>query len=394
MHSENPAPQKGEEMNINNLNCTAYEIDFIGVPRDKASKDADAICFRWKSSDGSCKTGVYDAGFQAHGEAMVGHINEYYFNDEYGLLGRNEKHIDYVFVSHPHNDHSSGIPEILNNFSVGAIYMNRPWLYTSELMEMADTDGRTTEHSLKVELREDFPYVNEIEKLADTLGIEIREAFAGTAIEGGILRILSPGRERYLSKIVESRKTKRISAMTDSCALAEQAKSGGFYVCETWDEETLGDDHAGTDAENETSIILYGFKNTGGMLLVGDAGTESLQEAGIQAANNNIILEDDVKFTEIPHHGGRHNVTTSVMDMLFGCPGREDGERNKTAYVSVAEGSDHPRRVVVNAFIRRGFQVYKTKDGVRCYQCGGMPERKDFSISTDHILFSNKVEEW
>lgn len=30
----------------------AYEIDFIGVPEEKAKKDADAIAFRWKTENG------------------------------------------------------------------------------------------------------------------------------------------------------------------------------------------------------------------------------------------------------------------------------------------------------------------------------------------------------
>lgn len=379
---------------IKNPNCTAYEVDFIGVPRDKAQKDADAICFRWKLSDGTYRIGVYDAGFKAHGEAMVRHINRYYFNDERNRVDREKKRIDYVFVSHPHNDHASGIPDILNSFSVGAVYMNRPWLYASELLRLADADGRTTERSLERELREDFPYVNDIEGLAGRLGIEVREAFAGTAVGGGLLRILSPSRERYLDMIIESHKTKRISALREDYALTGHAEGTDAGVRETWDRETLGDNHAGTDAENETSIVLYGFKNKGGMLLVGDAGIDSLQEADVQAAKNNIMIEDDVVFTEIPHHGGRHNVTTSVMDQLFGCPIGQGEECGRTACVSVADGSDHPRKVVVNAFIRRGFQVYKADGGARWYQRGGMPERSDFSASTDSLVFSDMVEGW
>ena len=155
--------------------CMAYEVDFIGVPRKDAEKDADAICFRWKLEDGTYKIGVYDAGFQAHGKAMVRHINKYYFADENDFMDKKDKVIDYVFVSHPHNDHTGGIPEILENFTIGCIYMNRPWLYIPELLEIGGKDGRTTENSLESELHDDFHYVDEIEKLAHKNNIMERQ---------------------------------------------------------------------------------------------------------------------------------------------------------------------------------------------------------------------------
>ena len=374
--------------------CEAYEVDFIGVPKEDAPKDADAICLRWRDSNGNFKTAVYDAGFKAHGIAMANHLNEYYFDDIGGVKKWCDKFIDYVFVSHPHNDHAGGIPEILNNFDVGCIYMNRPWLYTSELLRRSNPEGRATEKSLEFELRDDFSYTNKIEQLAKDYEIEIREAFAGTTIEGGLLRILSPDKDFYLDKVIESKKTKRIKTKTEAYALTESKRVEVFDSMETWGLETLGDDHAETDAENETSIILYGFKNKGGMLLVGDAGIEALWNAEIEAYINGIQISNDVKFTQIPHHGGRHNVTSSILNRLFGVPVETGLRPSKTAYVSVAEGSDHPRRVVVNAYLRRGFKVYKTKGCIRRYSMGNMPAREGYSASTDRLTFSSVVEKW
>lgn len=382
-------------LQINYPRCVAYEVDFIGIPEDDSTKDADAICFRWLDNYGNYKTAVYDAGFKAHGKAMVEHINKFYFDDEYGRLDRNEKKIDYVFVSHPHNDHAGGIPEILNNFSVGCIFMNRPWLYSTELIKKYSADGRATQNSLEQELRIDFPYVNKIEKLADTYGIIIKEAFAGSRIEGGLLSVLSPDKAFYLKKVVASKKTKRIQANTEAYALNEAQKTMFSHSYESWDVETLGDVHAETDAENEISIVLYGFKDMGGMLLVGDAGVEALEKADIEACfHNNIVISDDVEFTEIPHHGGRHNVSTSLLNQLFGTPIGEGTVPRKTAYVSVAASSDHPRQVVVNAFIRRGFSVYKTKGFTRWHHVGNMPAREGYSSSTDRLSFSSVVEKW
>ena len=65
----------------------AYEIDFIGVNSEKSTKDADAICMRWRSGvsfggAATYKIGVVDGGFEAHGDALVAHMNQYNFNDE------------------------------------------------------------------------------------------------------------------------------------------------------------------------------------------------------------------------------------------------------------------------------------------------------------------------
>ncbi|MBE6005382.1 MAG: hypothetical protein E7232_15140 [Lachnospiraceae bacterium] len=374
--------------------CEAYEVDFIGVGKNEAKQDADAICFRWKDGNGDYKIAIYDAGFKPHGEAMVNHLNKYYFNDPDDKLDKSQKYIDYVFASHPHNDHVSGIPIILDNFSIGCIYMNMPWLYTDELLKIADSDGRSTEKTLEEELREDYSLINDIEKQARKQRIEIRPAFAGTKIDGGVLRILSPGRGFYLQKVIESKKTQRIQPIKEECSFSENGKELRDGAYESWSGETLGDEHVETDAENDTSIVLYGFKDRGGMLLCGDAGVESLENAEITARRECILLKDDVKFVEIPHHGGRHNVSTALLDQLFGSPLVENEEANKTAYVSVAEGSDHPRKVVVNAYIRRGFKVFKTDGGIRWHHSGDMPRRNDFYKSTDNLDFNHWVEEW
>lgn len=367
--------------------CTGYEVDFISVSKEQAKQDADAICFRWKRYDGSFGIGVYDAGFQVHGEEMVKLINKYYFNDPQGKKRRSEKTIDCVFVSHPHDDHTGGISEIIRNFSIGVIYMNRPWLYTTELLAYKK-DGRTTEKSLKEELIQDFPNIREIEILANQYCIPIEEAFLGATYEE--LMILSPDKKFYIDKLLRSDKTKRIQA-SGYYSLLEKERS---YVGETWDDETLGDEHAVFDAENETSIVLYGFREMGGALLTGDAGIEALAFSHNVAIAYGISIEEEAKFVEIPHHGGRHNITTSVMNTLFDLPVDEESEPSKVAYVSVADGSDHPRRVVVNAFLRRGFRVYKTKGFNRRYHKGNMPNRSDYSKSTDRLKFSNMVEEW
>ena len=108
----------------------AYEIDFIGVDSNKSSKDADAICLRWK--DGIpifgpqlYKVGVVDGGFEAHGDAMIKHMNQYYFDDVEGKKDSDEKVIDFMVITHPDQDHTIGLKKVLDYFNVQKIYMNR-----------------------------------------------------------------------------------------------------------------------------------------------------------------------------------------------------------------------------------------------------------------------------
>ena len=103
-----------------------YEIDFLGI--NEKSQDADAISFRYYDDIlHRFVVVVYDGGLKTYGTALKDHLNAFYFK------GESEPLIDYVICSHPDQDHASGLTEILNNFNVGTLVMNRPWLYIDEL---------------------------------------------------------------------------------------------------------------------------------------------------------------------------------------------------------------------------------------------------------------------
>lgn len=143
--------------------------------------------------------GVYDGGLTEYGVALKEHLRKYYFNND-----PNPK-IDYVICSHPDQDHAVGLTEILENFEVGMLVMNRPWLYVDELFPKV-YDGGVTKASLEKRLRESYPYADALETLAKDKGIPIQEGFQGTDIDGH-LTILSPSRDFYLQLLVESSKT-------------------------------------------------------------------------------------------------------------------------------------------------------------------------------------------
>lgn len=162
----------------------AYEIDFIGVAKDKAKKDADAISIRWNSLGGKQKVVVYDGGFEAHGIAMAENMDSYYFNNVH------QKVIDAVIVSHSDMDHTAGLKIILQRFEVKALYMNRPWEHVDDLF-LRVNDGRVTKESLQRRLKENYSFIAELEDIASQLKIPIYNVFEGTKIIDDLI-VLSP----------------------------------------------------------------------------------------------------------------------------------------------------------------------------------------------------------
>lgn len=369
----------------------AYEIDFIGVGTDKCTQDADAICLRWKCGSDifglpKYKIGVIDGGFEAHGDAMVEHMNRYYFNDANGKLGKDKKIIDFMVVTHPDQDHTSGLKKILQNFKVKKIYMNRPWCYVDELFDKVN-DGRRTPDGIKWELHEKYHTISEIEGIAQDEGIEISCAFNDTLCIEDSLLILSPSKQFYLDLLVESEKTP-FQENSQKQGLFSRAKEYLLNIAEDWGYETLRDD-VSTSSENESSVVLFGYE---GFLLTGDAGIRALNNAIDYAESKDIDIPASVSFYQIPHHGGRHNVGPSVLDRMLGKKVSNGCSKGKTACASVADGSDHPLKMVTNAYIRRGVTPYKTNGNTIRHHEGDMPDRG--WPRAESIGFADKVEKW
>lgn len=356
-----------------------YEIDFLGFKQGK--QDADAICLRYfEDPRDKPVVVVYDGGFKCHGEDLINHLNKYYFNETSNPV------IDYVICSHPDQDHASGLSELLTHFRVNTLIMNRPWSYIDELFPKID-DGRITKLSLDKRLRENYPYINELEEIATKTGTQILEGFQGNIIDNR-LTILSPSKEFYLQLLIESSKT---PLQADKNSLSAFLKKTLRNIFESWENELIRED-VETSAENESSIIILGDMKEEKFLLTGDAGIRGLKVAADYSDKNNIKLKE-VKIHQIPHHGGRHNVSPSVLNRILGNITEESDAATKTAIVSVAVDSDHPKKMVTNAYIRRGANVYQTRGITLHWHHGNIPIREGWG-SVSPLRFSQEVEDW
>lgn len=340
------------------------EIDFLPVGEGEHS--GDAIAIRWRE-DGIDRVMVYDGGTKDYGKPLVDHVKNHYGAD----------HVDYVVNSHPDNDHAGGLLYIVENISVGEVWMHRPWEYSADICHYFH-DGRITDNSLAERLKEKLSAAFELDQAAQDRGITIREPFAGCRI--GIFTVLSPTKERYVHELIpqfeKAPALKKAAAMIES--LFDKAVDAIGRIADAWDKEFLPET-ATTTAENESSAVLFAKVGERGMLLTGDAGIETLRAAAEYASTVGINLSAETTFVQIPHHGGRHNVSSETLNLIAGTPlPIQPDAPGRTAFVSAAaKAPKHPKRVVTNAFIRRGFRVVQTKGDAICHYFG-LPARANW----------------
>lgn len=358
-------------------NNYAFEIDFLPVGNGDSS--GDAIALRWLEPSGFC-VAVVDGGTKESGERLVEHVRT-----AYGAT-----YINLAINTHPDQDHSSGLSVVLEKMPVEQLWMHRPWAYPAAIKHLFANSQFTTA-GLAGRLKAALDSAYELEKIATKKGVTITEPYQGLSY--GPLLVLSPPQPFYLQLIPHFRNTPeaRQSPTTLLGALAQAATQRMGTIAESWGIETLREDGV-TSAENESSVVLYGRFNGLGVLLTGDAGQRALTQAAVYAISRGISLPD-CSLYQVPHHGSRRNVSPSVLDVLLGPRTALPRPMKRDAVASVgAACTTHPRKVVTNAFTRRGVEVAPTRGRILQF-CTGYPIRAGYGPITYLPLYSN-VEEY
>lgn len=325
------------------------EVDFHPVGRE-SQRSGDAISVRY-GAPGAYTIHIVDGGTTESAEEMVASINKYYGNPQ---------RIDALVLTHADDDHSSGLRTILDNFEVGSIYMNRPWLYAADTIGMFEDDFSID--GLTRRLREAYPILAEIEDTAEERGIPVYEAFQGTPI--GAFTVLAPSRQRYINLIPEFSRTPDSATGATGIVgqMAAAVRDVLRSVTETWEFETLEDVLQNpTTPSNESSVVQIGVVDGKKVLLTGDAGVDALTEAADYAETLGFQLPG-LDCIQMPHHGSRRNISRPVLNRWVGEPVANGSIPHFSAIASVAgECETHPRQKVINAFLRRGAKVASTK---------------------------------
>ncbi len=362
-----------------------FEVDFLDV---ESPKSGDAIPLRYETN-GLTYIHVVDGGFQDCGEKIVSHINTHYGNPTY---------IDYVVVTHPDRDHTGGLKALLEHFTVGELWMLRPWSYADELINRFARF--TSVENLKARLKEIYPRIAELEKLAIENDIPIREPFQGAAI--GAFTVLAPTKARYLDLIVESEKTPESVEEAERGTIgtfAELVQAGVMKAAAVvatlraaWGEEVFSPEE--TSAENEMSVVQYARLCGKRILLTGDAGRVALAEAADFAPYVGLELPGLDRF-QVPHHGSRRNVSSEILDRWLGTrlPSQPAvGEEIFSTYISSArEDEAHPRKAVVRALYHRGAKVFAT-EGADLRMSANAPNRIGW-VSAQPLDYPQEQEE-
>lgn len=349
------------------MNDDFFEIDFLAV---ETAKSGDAIGVRYRVN-GYVYIHVVDGGYSDTGNALIQHIKSYYDNARY---------IDSVILTHPDGDHASGLKTLLDSdeFEIGTLWMNRPWLYAAELLP--SFKNYTSVERLASKLKEIYSHTAALEEKAIEKGIPIREAFQGTVI--GAFTVLAPSKARYLNLVLDSPRTPetteaRASAVTAMLeSIMKAMATAKNLIKSAWGQETFSPN--GTSRENEMSVVQYAYLSGKRIVLTGDAGREALAEAADYAPWAGLSLPGIDRF-QVPHHGSRRNVSTEILDRWLGDRLSEKPPVGSETYVAIISSAkadpDHPRKSVERAFHHRGARVLATEGQTICTSSSSAPSR-------------------
>ena len=232
-----------------------------------------------------------------------------------------------------------------------------------------------------------------MELVANKQDIPIYDVFQGTIIKEK-LTVLSPSKDFYLDLLAESNKTPAMENVAQNNilhVLESFAEKAINFIIDAWDKDSLRE-NIETEPDNETSTVILGEMEDDSFLLTGDVGIRGLRHAIDYADDINKNLQENVQLYEIPHHGGRHNVSPSILNELLGKIVEEESAPTKTAIVCTGKGTNHPKQMVINAFCRRGVKVYNASGHTIQHCCGDMPPR-GWSSSVP-VEFNERVEDW
>lgn len=341
-----------------------WEIDLLPINESQQSGDCILLRFGdlYAGKQQQCVF-VVDGGFSDTHKAIKKHLDTYY-NCYYD----NAYHITYVILTHPDQDHISGLVELLKDDSVKIenLIVNAPW---ETLTPDWFKDGRITNKSLEKELQDVF------EKLA--ILIEMAKSKHSAKIWYGVdhlgslacndakITILGPSKLFYNWCITNSNKT---------CEKAKDIPNINTYTVNSQDREEEyipgridWPQNDSTSEINESSIVFL-FEYPGiKILFTGDCGRKGLAQAMKYADDNSIDLSD-VQIIKMPHHGSRHNIDMSFLNRF--------SNKKRTCYISCTKNDEghHPSKRLVNLLNEKGFKVVSTS-GSTLHRGHNAPER-------------------
>jgi len=286
------------------------------------------------------------------------------------LEDRGIEFVDHVVCSHPHDDHSGGLSELVEDTTLdfGKAWMHIPQNHVdldAIHSAVANAAGVKTAQLVEASVQTGLDLLD----LFALRGIHVEEPFQGSQI--GFLEACGPTEtcyEELLAELADAGKLRELdSYFTQSDVseyLTEKFGIGGKAAAVK--SSSLLDDPQ-TDPLNNTSTVLATKFNSRIYLFTADAGAPALA-----AAANAYGDLANLNWMQLPHHGSRRNITQVLIEHFA----------PKWAFVSAAGNQKHPRRAVVNAFKKQGAKVFSThypKSGALRHHDGEVPDHDGYS---------------
>lgn len=300
-----------------------FDIDMIDV------SNGDAIVVRHDDPlTGAEWVGLIDGGqTDDDGEKVVWHILAY----------TRSRKIDDLICTHPDSDHIGGLSRVASKLSVGRAWVHDPGRHVDFNMLKRSLSLKSYLSPAR-KIYKSMAQCSDFLSLLDLFQIPRMEPFAGS--RAGLFEILGPT-EWYYQELL--RQFQDLDGIFVEDEREDAAKSDESYR-ETIDPDSIINENNMTSAENNSSVICRIIRGGDEYLFTGDASVPALEYAlGFGGVGN-------VRWLDVPHHGSKHNVCSSLLDRLM----------PQVAYISAKGTRKHPSQAVINALKRRGCKCYGT----------------------------------
>lgn len=357
-----------------------FEIDFLPIGNSTCG-DSFALRFGYLGSDNLLDQTVVliDGGFTDDATTIRNHFLKWYGHDK----------IDLIISTHPDQDHINGLAGVIDAMTVGELWMHLPWEHSEALEESKQVNFSSTR--LNQKLAKSLQNSVNLAEAAARNNVSIIEPFAAETsflTNHGKITVVGPSRDYYeslLPQFLDWQPKQRMAASQIS-SLERLLSKLANVAEETFHIETLRD-KGDTSPQNNSSVTALIEHDQRKFLFTGDAGIEALELAS-QELEYLGHLPGSYTVVQVPHHGSRHNVGPTILTRLLGDKLANPDMQRGHAYVSAAKGcEDHPKKVVMNAFKRRGYPVTSTEGLGKVFHNLAV-NRSGWSTSTPHPLYA------
>jgi beta-lactamase superfamily II metal-dependent hydrolase len=362
-----------------------YEVDFLAV--GEGEKSGDAIALRYGNLFGERSEQhiiTIDGGNLQSGDELADHVIKHYKTEI----------VDIAILTHPDNDHASGIRRVLERLTVKQLVMHLPWNHSSDVLALI-SDDRVSANSLTERAKRNLRSAKEAYDFAVKKGIPVFEPFAGAENKTGLI-VLGPTKEFYQRNLANFRFNPGTEVETSLAKYFDMMRQLGEKVArlvtENWWTETLKEPaEDATTPENNSSVILLLHVDGKKLLFSGDAGVPALT-AAVDFADARGISLGDLCLLQVPHHGSRRNLGPTILNRILG-EVRSGDTKERSACVSAAKDATrkHPHKKVTNALRRRGV-VVKVTGGKTLRYSFSAPERTGW-VTAEAVPFYSQVED-